>query len=48
MPEQYYDSPLTGQQLDAAFQKMQGIEQTASRVQSNASAAAQSASQAAS
>lgn len=48
MPEQYYDSPLTGQQLDAAFQKMQGIEQTASRVQSNASAAAQSASQASS
>lgn len=48
MPEQYYDSPLTGQQLDAAFKKMQGIEQTASRVQSNASAAAQSASQASS
>ena len=48
MPEQYYDSPLSGQQLDAAFQQMQGIEQTASRVQSNASAAAQSASQAAS
>lgn len=47
MPEQYYDSPLSGQQLDAAFQQMQGIEQTASRVQSNASAAAQSASQAA-
>ena len=35
MPEQYYDSPLSGQQLDAAFQQMQGIEQTASRVQSN-------------
>lgn len=48
MPDQYYDSPLSGQQLDAAFQQMQGIEQTASRVQSNASAAAQSASQAAS
>ena len=48
MPEQYYDSPLSGQQLDAAFQQMQGIEQTASRVQSNASAAAQSASQASS
>lgn len=48
MPEQYYDSPLSGQQLDAAFQKMQGIDQTASQVQSNASAAAQSASQAAS
>lgn len=48
MPERYYDSPLSGQQLDAAFQKMQGIEQTASRVQSNASAAAQSASQASS
>lgn len=29
MPDQYYDSPLTGQQLDAAFQKMQGIDQTA-------------------
>ena len=48
MPDQYYDSPLSGQQLDAAFQQMQGIEQTASRAQSNASAAAQSASQAAS
>lgn len=48
MPEQYYDSPLSGQQLDAAFQKMQGIDQTASQVQSNASAAAQSASQASS
>lgn len=48
MPDQYYDSPLTGQQLDAAFQQMQGIEQTASQVQSNASAAAQSASQASS
>lgn len=48
MPEQYYDSPLSGQQLDAAFRQMQGIDQTAIRVQSNASAAAQSASQAAS
>ena len=48
MPEQYYDSPLSGQQLDAAFQKMQGIDQTAGQAQSNASAAAQSASQAAS
>lgn len=48
MPEQYYDSPLSGQQLDAAFRQMQGIEQTVSRVQSNASAAAQSASQASS
>lgn len=48
MPEQYYDSPLSGQQLDAAFRQMQGIEQTASQAQSNASAAAQSASRAAS
>lgn len=48
MSEQYYDSPLSGQQLDAAFQQMQGIEQTASQVQSNASSAAQSASRAAS
>lgn len=39
MPDQYYDSPMTGQQLDTAFQKMQGIDQTASQVQSNASAA---------
>lgn len=39
MPDQYYNSPLSGQQLDAAFQQMQGIEQTASQVQSNASVA---------
>lgn len=48
MPDQYYDSTLTGQQLDAAFLQMQNIQQTATQVQSNATAAAQSASQAAS
>lgn len=48
MPDQYYDSTLTGQQLDAAFLQMQSIQQTATQVQSNATAAAQSASQAAS
>lgn len=48
MPDQYYDSTLTGQQLDAAFLQMQNIQQTAAQVQSNATAAAQSASQAAS
>lgn len=48
MPDQYYDSTLTGRQLDAAFLQMQNIQQTATQVQSNATAAAQSASQAAS
>ena len=48
MPDQYYDSTLTGKQLDAAFLQMQNIQQTATQVQSNATAAAQSASQAAS
>ena len=48
MPDQYYNSTLTGQQLDAAFLQMQNIQQTATQVQSNATAAAQSASQAAS
>lgn len=46
MPDQYYDSKLTGEQLDAAFLQVQNIQQTASQVQSNATAAAQSASQA--
>lgn len=46
MPDQYYDSPLTGEQLDAAFLQVQNIQQTASQVQSNATTAAQSASQA--
>ena len=48
MPDQYYDSKLTGEQLDAAFLQVQNIQQTATQVQSNATAAAQSASQAAS
>lgn len=46
MPDQYYDSKLTGEQLDAAFLQVQNIQQTATQVQSNATAAAQSASQA--
>ena len=43
MPDQYYQSTLTGQQLDEAFSKLGQVDESAAAAAASAQAAAQSA-----
>ena len=43
MPDQYYHSTLTGQQLDEAFSKLGQVDESAAAAAASAQAAAQSA-----